>query len=57
MARRYLLIGADAPKDRPSGGPYPTFSDWPARRRFTHQALYYRWIERAWMGGLRLLVG
>lgn len=36
---------------------YPTFSQWPdPRKRATHQAMYYRWIERAWMGGLRLLV-
>ena len=36
---------------------YPTFSEWPnPRKRSTHQAMYYRWIERAWRGGLRLIV-
>ena len=36
---------------------YPTFTDWPnARRSGTHTATYYRWLERAWMGGLRLIV-
>ena len=36
---------------------YPEFPDWPdARRRSTHQAQYYRWLERAWMAGLRLVV-
>ena len=36
---------------------YPTFSEWPnARKRSTHQTMYYRWIERAYMAGLRLIV-
>jgi microsomal dipeptidase-like Zn-dependent dipeptidase len=34
---------------------YPTFPDWPnAVKRSTHQVQYYRWLERAWMAGLRL---
>ena len=34
---------------------WPTFSDWPdATNRSTHQTQYYRWLERAWLGGLRL---
>lgn len=36
---------------------WPTFTDWPnAWGSSTHQTQYYRWIERAWRGGLRLLV-
>lgn len=36
---------------------YPTFTDWPRSwAHATHQMQYYRWIERAYMGGLRLLV-
>jgi microsomal dipeptidase-like Zn-dependent dipeptidase len=36
---------------------WPTFSDWPdATNRSTHQSQYYRWLERAWLGGLRLEV-
>lgn len=36
---------------------WPTFTDWPnAWRRSTHQVMYYRWLERAWRGGLRLVV-
>jgi microsomal dipeptidase-like Zn-dependent dipeptidase len=36
---------------------WPTFSEWPnARRRSTHQVQYYRWIERAYLAGLRLVV-
>lgn len=36
---------------------YPEFTDWPnAWNSSTHTALYYRWIERAYLGGLRLVV-
>ena len=36
---------------------YPTFTDWPnPRHAGMHNVTYYRWLERAWMGGLRLIV-
>lgn len=36
---------------------YPEFTEWPAAPfRSTHQTQYYRWLERAWMSGLRLVV-
>jgi microsomal dipeptidase-like Zn-dependent dipeptidase len=35
---------------------YPTFKDWPAHDSLTHQQGYYKWVERAWRGGLRVLV-
>ena len=36
---------------------YPEFVAWPnARKSPTHQVQYYRWLERAYMGGLRLIV-
>ena len=36
---------------------WPTFTDWPdGPGRATHQVQYYKWLERAWMGGLRLVV-
>jgi hypothetical protein len=35
---------------------WPTFVDWPRRNFLTHQVMYYRWVERAWMSGLRLMV-
>jgi microsomal dipeptidase-like Zn-dependent dipeptidase len=36
---------------------WPRFTDWPnAWKRSTHQALYYRWIERAYRAGVRLFV-
>jgi len=33
---------------------YPTFSFWPHYNSLTHQQVYYKWIERAWRGGLRM---
>ncbi len=35
---------------------WPTFSEWPAQDSSTHQTQYYRWLERAWMSGMRLMV-
>ncbi|MFW6031652.1 MAG: hypothetical protein ACOC9T_03585 [Myxococcota bacterium] len=36
---------------------YPDFTHWPsAHFSSTHQAQYYKWIERAYRGGLRLVV-
>lgn len=35
---------------------YPTFSDWPLAGALTHEGMYYRWVERAWKGGLRIMV-
>lgn len=36
---------------------WPEFTDWPnAHTSSTHQVQYYKWLERAWLGGLRLVV-
>jgi hypothetical protein len=35
---------------------YPALRDWPAYNSLTHQQNYYSWIERAWRGGLRVMV-
>ena len=33
---------------------WPTFTDFPAHGSLTHEQTYYRWVERAWRGGLRI---
>lgn len=33
----------------------PVFNGWPAWHSTTHQQVYYKWLERAWRGGLRLI--
>jgi len=34
---------------------WPTFVGWPTYNTYTHQQAYYRWLQRAWIGGLRLV--
>ncbi|GAC57632.1 putative sphingolipid ceramide N-deacylase [Gordonia hirsuta DSM 44140 = NBRC 16056] len=34
---------------------WPSFTGWPKWYSLTHEQTYYRWIERAWRGGLRVI--
>jgi microsomal dipeptidase-like Zn-dependent dipeptidase len=34
---------------------WPTFAGWPTYDTYTHQQIYWRWLERAWMSGMRLI--
>jgi Putative Ig domain len=34
----------------------PLFNGWPLWSSTVHQQVYYKWLERAWLGGLRLMV-
>jgi microsomal dipeptidase-like Zn-dependent dipeptidase len=35
---------------------WPTFAGWPTHDTNTHQQVYYAWLKRAWMAGMRLVV-
>ncbi len=35
---------------------WPDFKYWPGPDSPTHQMVYYKWLERSWTGGLRLMV-
>ena len=35
---------------------WPTFNDWPRHDSLQHHQSYYRWIERAHLGGMKLMV-
>ncbi|MDP1540974.1 MAG: hypothetical protein Q8L72_10045 [Moraxellaceae bacterium] len=35
---------------------WPSFINWPASDSQLHQAMYYKWVERAWMAGMRIMV-
>lgn len=35
---------------------WPTFVSWPAADSQLHQAMYYKWVERAWKAGMRIMV-
>ncbi|MCA9540159.1 MAG: membrane dipeptidase [Myxococcales bacterium] len=47
------LANNDGPHDTEGA---PGFAAWPAWNNVNHQQMYYKWIERAWRGGLRLQV-
>jgi microsomal dipeptidase-like Zn-dependent dipeptidase len=34
---------------------WPTFAGWPTYDTYTHQQVYYRWLQRDWMAGERLV--
>jgi microsomal dipeptidase-like Zn-dependent dipeptidase len=34
---------------------WPTFAGWPTYDTYTHQQIYYRWLQRAWLAGERLV--
>lgn len=51
------LITGRTPEFNHHTAGYPEFTDWPsAHFSSTHQVQYYRWLQRAYMGGLRLIV-
>lgn len=35
---------------------WPSFTGWPTHDTNTHQQVYFKWLERAWRGGLRIVV-
>ncbi|WP_354697738.1 hypothetical protein DSM112329_03378 [Paraconexibacter sp. AEG42_29] len=47
-------LGGGSPVNDPVG--WPTFRDWPAYNLLAHEGSYYKWLERAWRGGLRVYV-
>lgn len=51
------LLAGELSVDNHATAGYPTFTEWPnGPTRSTHQTQYYRWLERAWLSGLRLVV-
>jgi hypothetical protein len=49
-----VLYGNPARCHDPVG--WPTFKDWPNHASLTHEQSYYKWVERAYRGGLRVFV-
>jgi hypothetical protein len=50
-----ILSGTDPVAGHDTVG-WPTFGYWPAYGSYTHEQVYYKWLERTWRGGLRLYV-
>jgi microsomal dipeptidase-like Zn-dependent dipeptidase len=65
-AGQYLFHGDHTLIDTTTGGGtnddsgsnlgIPLFNGWPQWTTTVHQQVYYKWLERAWLGGLRLMV-
>ncbi len=52
-----LFEVGELPEDDHVTAGYPDFTDWPnAPFSSTHQMQYYKWMERAYLAGMRLLV-
>ena len=51
------LVAGELAVDNHMTAGYPEFTEWPhGPSRSTHQTQYYRWLERAHLAGLRLVV-
>lgn len=51
------VLAGRTPEPNHATAGWPDFTDWPsAPFSSTHQTQYWRWLERAWLGGLRLVV-
>ena len=48
------LLTKENPGTPHSTDGWPTFEGWPRYNSLTHEQVYYRWLERAWRGGLRM---
>ena len=48
-----VLSGGDPVEGHNTDG-WPTFEGWPRHDSLTHEQIYYKWLERAWRGGLRM---
>jgi microsomal dipeptidase-like Zn-dependent dipeptidase len=50
------LIRHSSPVGTHDNHGWPTFKGWPVHDTITHQQVYYVWLKRAWMAGMRLIV-
>jgi len=51
------LVTGRTPSPNHATAGWPDFTDWPsAHDSSTHQVQYYKWLQRAYLGGLRLVV-
>jgi microsomal dipeptidase-like Zn-dependent dipeptidase len=49
------VLSNGSPDGRHNTDGWPTFAGWPTAGSYTHEQVYYRWLERAWRGGLRIV--
>jgi microsomal dipeptidase-like Zn-dependent dipeptidase len=54
VAENFFVTGTPVGTHDSDG--WPSFAGWPRPESLTHEGTYWRWIERAWRGGLRIMV-
>jgi microsomal dipeptidase-like Zn-dependent dipeptidase len=54
VAENFLSTGSPTGTHSVEG--WPSFAGWPRSESQTHEGTYWKWIERAWRSGLRLMV-
>ncbi len=50
------ILSTGSPLGTHDNSGWPNFKGWPRPESLTHEQVYYRWLERSWRGGLRLMV-
>lgn len=50
------MLRTGNPKGHHNRQGYPSFNGWPAWNTFDHQTMYYKWVQRAFLGGQKLMV-
>jgi microsomal dipeptidase-like Zn-dependent dipeptidase len=54
VVENFISEGSPVGTHDPEG--WPSFTGWPRDESQTHEGTYWKWIERAWRSGLRLMV-
>ena len=54
VVENFLSTGSPVGTHSPEG--WPSFAGWPRDESQSHEGTYWKWIERAWRSGLRLMV-
>ena len=54
VVENFLSTGGPNGTHSPEG--WPSFAGWPRDESLTHEGTYWKWIERAWRSGLRIMV-
>jgi hypothetical protein len=54
VVENFLANGTPNGTHSPEG--WPSFAGWPRDESLTHEGTYWKWIERAWRSGLRIMV-
>ena len=50
------FLASGSPVGTHDTGGWPTFAGWPRDESLTHEGTYWKWLERGWRGGVRIIV-